>query len=202
MPVYDHRRYPQIILASGSPRRRELLSRFGFPFIIDVSDADEVNTGTPEELVESNAAAKALAVARRHGDALVIASDTLVSLDGEPLGKPADEEDAALMLGKLSGKAHQVFTGVCLIDCATGKQASFVDRSDIRFREMSESEITDYIRTGEPMDKAGAYAIQGLGGKFVESYTGSFENIMGLPVQALEKALKAFADTLYSPAEE
>ena len=116
----------------------------------------------------------------------------LVSLDGRPLGKPADENEAHAMLRALSGRAHEVFTGVCLRDAATGREMVEDVMTAVRFRELTDKEIWDYIHTGEPMDKAGAYGIQGGAGAFVEGLDGSFENVMGFPVDAVERMLRAF----------
>ena len=128
----------------------------------------------------------------RQARGVVIASDTLVSLDGRPLGKPADESEAHAMLRALSGRAHEVFTGVCLRDAATGREMVEEVKTAVRFRELTDEEIWDYIRTGEPMDKAGAYGIQGGAGAFVEGLDGSFENVMGFPVDDVERMLRAF----------
>ncbi len=180
-----------IILASQSPRRRELLERMGIrDFRVLVSDADEtVREGlSPTELVETLSRRKALAVQEQAGrDALIIAADTVVSLDGTVLGKPADELDAFRMLTTLSGCRHQVYSGLTVL---RGEESVTVHEvTDVTVRELSSREIEDYIRTGEPMDKAGAYGIQGYGSLFVEGIVGDYYNVMGLPVCRLGRIL-------------
>jgi septum formation protein len=183
----------QVILASQSPRRRELLERMGLPFQIIVPDIDEAMDRPlpPHELVETISAEKAKAVACQVGpDAIVIAADTVVALDGQLLGKPADRADAARMLSALSGRQHQVYTGFTVL---RGEQR--ITRSEetlVTFRPLTPAEIEQYIATGEPMDKAGAYGIQGVGALLVEGVQGDYFNVMGLPVCALGKVLKEF----------
>ena len=181
-----------LILASASPRRRELLGRMGYTFEICAPDVDEHVEGHARDIVKTLAVRKARAAASHYAQGVIIASDTLVSLDGKPLGKPADENDAHAMLRALSGRAHEVFTGVCLHDAATGREMVEVVETKVRFRVLSDEEIWDYIHTGEPMDKAGAYGIQGGAGAFVEGLDGSFENVMGFPVDDVERMLRAF----------
>ena len=183
----------KVILASKSPRRRELLSRLGekmgFEFEIIVSEVDEsVEEGiSPEEAVRILAERKGRAVAESVGsDSLVISSDTLVELGGVPLGKPCDEAEAVSMLTSLSGKAHNVHTGVAVH--YQGKLYSGVASTAVYFREMSQDEIIDYVKSGDPMDKAGAYGIQSGGGKFVEKIEGDYDTVVGLSV-ALTKRL-------------
>lgn len=171
-----------IILASQSPRRRELLERMGIrDFRVLVSDADEKvrEDLSPAELVETLSRRKALAVQEQAGrDALIIAADTVVSLDGTVLGKPADELDAFRMLTTLSGCRHQVYSGLTVL---RGEESVTVHEvTDVTVRELSSREIEDYIRTGEPMDKAGAYGIQGIGSVLVEKIDGDFFTVMGL----------------------
>lgn len=182
----------KLVLASGSPRRRELLSKMGYCFEICTPDVDEHVTGHASDIVRTLAIRKAHAAAQRYTDAVIIASDTLVSLHGEPLGKPEDEDDARRMLRALSGTQHDIYTGLCVLDVASGREEVTVERGGVQFKTLSDSQIDAYIATGEPMDKAGAYAIQGKGGAFVESYVGSFESIMGLPVEQLAEMLKHF----------
>ena len=181
-----------LILASGSPRRRELLSRMGYTFEICAPDVDEHVAGHARDIVAVLARRKAEAAAARFDRGLVIASDTLVSLDGAPLGKPADAREAREMLTALSGREHEVFTGVCLIEARTARRAERVARTGVRFREIRPDEIEAYIATGEPMDKAGAYAIQGGAGAFVDGLDGSFENVMGFPVDDVREMLAEF----------
>lgn len=182
----------EMILASASPRRKELLSSMGIAFSVIVADAQEATEGSPDRLVMENAALKATAVAALHPDRMVLGSDTVVCVDGQVLGKPKDEEDAFRMLRALSGREHQVYTGVCLIK--NGKKDVRCDQTDVFFTSLSDEEIRDYIRTGEPMDKAGAYAIQGIAGMFVEKICGSFSNVIGLPTSLVRQMLKDAAE--------
>lgn len=182
----------RLILASGSPRRRELLSLMGYAFEIIVPDVDENVSGHARDIVGILSQRKAHAVADSLEDGIVIASDTLVSLDGIPLGKPEDEADAHRMLASLSGRTHEVFTGVTVIDSASGKNLTQVVRTGVSFRELESNEIDEYIHSGEPMDKAGAYAIQGGASKFVDGLDGSFENVVGFPVVEIQQMLNQF----------
>lgn len=182
----------RLILASGSPRRRELLAKMGFHFEIYTPDVDEHVPGHASEIVRTLALRKGRAAAENYTEGVIIASDTLVSLDGAPLGKPEDADDAHRMLRALSGREHEVYSGVCLIDAATGREEVQVDRTVVWFREVTDAEIDAYIATGEPMDKAGAYAIQGLAGKFVERFDGSYENVVGFPVDVVREMLSRF----------
>ncbi len=182
----------QLILASASPRRRELLGLFHIPFLIRVADIDE--TMAPEKAPFDEVARvsreKALAVTREPED-IVIAADTIVVCQGRVLGKPRDAREAAEMLRLLSGRDHQVMTG-CTI--ARGeKTLTFTEVTDLHFRELSEKEIAGYVASGEPMDKAGAYGIQGGAALFCEKMVGDYYNVMGLPVCRLWQELSAFA---------
>ena len=173
----------KVILASKSPRRRELLARIIQDFEIIVADTDEtLGEGvSPFDGVRILAERKGAAVLPKvTEDSIIISSDTLVELDGVPLGKPTDREDARRMLRSLSGRRHNVHTGVAVH--YMGRCYSETETSGVIFREMTDGEILEYIATGEPMDKAGAYGIQGIGGKFVTQYDGNFDTIMGLPV--------------------
>lgn len=181
----------KIVLASKSPRRRELLSRLVEKFEIKVADADEsLPEGMhPREGVELLAVRKGAAVLPTEDrDTMIISSDTLVELGGKPLGKPKDREDAMQMLKRLSGNTHNVHTGVAVH--YRGRVFSGVHTSRVTFREMTEGEIDGYIATGEPMDKAGAYGIQGIGGKFVLGFDGEFESIMGLSLTLTERLMR------------
>ncbi len=182
----------KIVLASASPRRRELLTTAGIEFEVLVSDADEtIPEGTlPVDAAMLTAEKKALAVAEKCSDAVVIGADTIVVLDGKILGKPTDEEDARAMLRFLSGREHEVVTGVCLTDGEIIKK--FAQVSKVRFYELTDEEITAYVATKEPMDKAGAYGIQGKGCVLVEGIEGDYFNIVGLPVAATVRALAEF----------
>ena len=172
----------EIILASASPRRRELLSKLYSDFDIITADVDETlpDGVLPREGVELLAVRKGAVVAAGHPTAVVISSDTLVEIDNLPLGKPTSREDAYRMLSMLSGKHHNVHTGVAVH--YDGVVKSGVATARVKFYELGDEEIWAYIDTNEPMDKAGSYAIQGIGGKFVEGYDGDFDTIMGLSV--------------------
>lgn len=183
---------PRLVLASGSPRRHELLAKMGYTFDICTPDVDENVSGHARDIVATLSERKAEAAASHYESGIIIASDTLVSLDGIPLGKPENEADAYRMLKALSGRTHEVFTGVCIRDAASGRSETRVDRTGVIFREVSDEEIHAYIATKEPMDKAGAYAIQGGAGAFVEGLDGSFENVMGFPVDVVREMLSHF----------
>ena len=181
-----------LILASGSPRRRELLSLYTTDFTVCVSDFDEsaVTAPTPAQLVEQLAIGKCLAVAKPHPDAVVIGCDTVVDVDGAVFGKPHDAEDAKRMLRALSGKTHQVHTGVCI---AKGDRAEhFVDSCKVTFFQLGEEEIAFYAATPEPYDKAGAYAIQGRAALWLDRIEGDYYTIMGLPVSRTVQTLAHF----------
>lgn len=180
----------KVILASGSPRRRELIREMGIEFEIDVPDVDETVEGAPGEMVKVLAERKARAVAEKRHEGLIVAADTLVALDGRALGKPADDTEAKAMLRALSGRTHDIVTGVCVMDAASGKYMVEADRTGVCFRVISEEEIEAYVATGEPRDKAGAYAIQGGAGVFVARYEGSWTNGVGLPMELLDKMLR------------
>ena len=179
----------RIVLASGSPRRRELLGKLYDNFEVITSEVDETLGAdvTPVHGVEILAVRKGRAVADSlDGECVVVSSDTLVEIDGEPLGKPVSREDAYRMLSRLSGNYHNVHTGIAVHH--SGEVISGVASARVKFKPISDEEIYAYIDGGEPMDKAGAYAIQGEGGKFIEGYDGDFDTIMGLSV-SLTKTL-------------
>ena len=178
-----------VVLASGSPRRRELLARLLPLFEVVVSDVDEDALTLPDPIAtaERLAEAKARAVSLLRLEALVIGADTVVALDGEQFAKPSDADDARRMLRALSGRTHTVATGVSLVS-AEGVR-TFHDRTLVTFRELDDGEIAAYVLTGEPMDKAGAYAIQGGAAAFVRRREGSETNVIGLPLERLERAL-------------
>ncbi|HIS30731.1 MAG TPA: septum formation inhibitor Maf [Candidatus Limivivens intestinipullorum] len=186
----------KIILASGSPRRKELLIQAGIPFEVLVSDADEKTTETdPAKTVMELALRKARAAARQLAkDAVILGADTVVALDGSILGKPTGEEDAARMLRTLSGKSHQVYTGVALVRKKGQQQTEkvFFEKTDVEMYAISEEEIAAYIATGEPMDKAGAYGIQGKAAIFVRGIRGDYNTVVGLPAARVYQELKAF----------
>ena len=179
-----------IILASGSPRRREILTDMGVAFEICAADVDEAcNLGARAAVAELSRR-KALAVSAAKPGRIVLAADTLVAVDDVPMGKPRDTEDALAMLRKLSGRWHQVHTGVCVVDTAGGLHAG-VDTTDVRFDVVSDEELRAYIATGEPMDKAGAYAIQGAAGQWIPEIRGSRTGVIGLPVDLTRRLLAA-----------
>ena len=182
----------KIILASASPRRKELLETAGAEFEIIVADVDEtVPEGTKsEDAAVMTAEKKALAVAENHKDSIVIGADTIVVADGRILGKPADKADACRMLSVLSGVEHKVITGVCL--ACEDKKITFAQVSKVKFYDLTDEEINAYVETGEPMDKAGAYGIQGKGCVLVEKIEGDYFNIVGLPVARVMKELRGF----------
>lgn len=179
-----------IILASASPRRRELLERAGLEFQITHSPAQEIHDASiaPEKLCEMNAALKAEAIAAIRPDSVVIGADTLVFIDGEPLGKPADLDEARAMLRRLAGRVHAVCTGVCVI-FPGGRRELFHDTTEVTFRPLDEAAIEDYLTVANPLDKAGAYGIQEYGERIIAGISGSFENVMGLPVEMVMRAL-------------
>lgn len=189
--------YP-VILASASPRRRELFAELVPEFSIVVADVDEeaLTSADPWRTAEDLAQAKASAVSARHPEAVVIGGDTVVAVQQDglwvQLAKPRDEEDAVRMLRTLSGREHVVVTGVSLV-WPTGGQ-TFSETTRVRFRDLSEEEIRRYVRTGEPMDKAGGYAIQGGAANFVIACDGSRSNVIGLPMEALERELAHCSD--------
>ncbi len=186
----------RIILASASPRRRELLAGLGLPFEVIVAGIDE--QPWPGEMPASyalrNASEKSREVSQRLAgdvDAIIIAADTIVVVDDHILEKPADTAHAAAMLRRLSGRWHEVMTGLCVWHRTNGgfyEQAEAV-RTGVRFRDVTEAEIAAYVATGEPMDKAGAYAIQGGAGAFVAETRGSYSNVVGLPLECLRRLL-------------
>ena len=186
---------PRIILASQSPRRRQLLGQIGIEhFDILVPEADESYDPAlpPDEIVCSICrkkadAARALA---RDGDAVIIAADTMVFLDGLRLGKPRSQEEAFSMLSALSGRTHHVCTGVTV--CQGGRMETRPETTDVIFRPLTEAEIRAYIRTGDPMDKAGAYGVQGMAALFVSGIRGDYFNVMGLPLHLLGRMLAGF----------
>lgn len=182
----------QLILASSSPRRKELLGLFGIPFTVRAADIDETMNpaGNPFDEVARLSREKALAVPRGEDD-VVIAADTIVVCNGRVLGKPKSEAQAAEMLTMLSGQAHQVMTGCTLL--RGNRQQTFTEVTDLHFRPLSQGEIRRYVATGEPMDKAGAYGIQGGAALFCTRMEGDYYNVMGLPVCRLWQSLREIA---------
>ena len=185
----------QLILASQSPRRKELLGLCHIPFTVRVADIDEAMDPTAPAFDEVARVSrqKALAIPRQTGD-VIIAADTIVVCAGQVLGKPRDAADACRMLRLLSGRDHQVMTGVTVL--RGGETVTFTEVTDLHFRELSEKEIARYVATGEPMDKAGSYGIQGGAALFCTGMNGDYYNVMGLPVCALGEVLKRTAPQL------
>ena len=184
----------RLILASASPRRRELLRQAGFEFDIQASKvAEEIQPGErPEEFARRAARDKALQIAASSPrGSITLGADTVVVIDGETLGKPCDREDATRMLRLLSGRTHQVHTGICLVRAPAEIEALEHETTLVTFRELDEEEIRYYVESGEPLDKAGAYAIQGLASKFVTRISGCYSNVVGLPVARLYEILKS-----------
>jgi septum formation protein len=179
-----------VILASSSPRRRELLEQSGMIFEVMHSQAEEIHDPSmlPDVLCEWNAMLKAAAVAMLRPDATVIGADTLVFIDGIPLGKPLDLEEAAAMLRRLSGRVHQVCTGVCVI-YPGGEKRVFHDLTEVTFQPLDDAVIKEYFARVNPLDKAGAYGIQEFGEMIISGIRGNFDNVMGLPVSKLIEAL-------------
>lgn len=178
---------PDLILASGSPRRRELLAGLGLRFAVRPVDLDEspLPGEEPAATVLRLAAAKAAAVA--HPGELVLGADTVVVLDGLLLGKPRDPEDAARMLAAIAGREHTVLTGVALSEPGRDRQTAALETSRVRMAALTAEEVAWYVATGEPLDKAGAYAVQGLGALFVEEVFGNYTNVVGLPLPAVRR---------------
>jgi len=186
-----------VVLASGSPRRRDLLTQIGLAFSVQISQADEtIPEGmSPHLAVQTLSLLKAADVAKQvEKNAVVIAADTIVVLDGEILTKPKDEEDAARMLARLSGREHSVLTGMTVLRRRDGKSVSVTEETKVHFRALSEKEILSYVNSNEPLDKAGAYGIQGLGGLFVEKIEGDYYNVVGLPLCLLGNVLQTEFD--------
>ena len=189
----------QLILASQSPRRSEILKKAGYqfvPFPVHVSEIPDKNLNQNEQILDI-AGRKATAVCseiRDKGlvfrDAVVLTADTMVCLGEAVFGKPESEVQARAFLRALSGKSHQVKTALCLIDLANLEKTTHIETTHVFFRHLTDDEISAYIATNEPLDKAGAYAIQGLGGRFVERFEGDFNNVVGLPLHALENIFK------------
>lgn len=189
---------PPLILASASPRRAALLKQLVGEFQVVASDTREVHDEqlTAWEMAQVNAYRKARGVARRHPDALVLAADTLVYLDRENklYGKPATLEDACKMLSELQGRTHAVITGICLLHLRGHRQRVFTERTDVKFHPLSPDQIRAYLALVNPLDKAGAYAIQEHGELLVAEISGSYSNVVGLPVERLREELRAWQE--------
>ncbi len=184
-----------LILASSSPRRKELLELLGIPFQVKVSNVEETYQDglQPEEIVMELARIKSSAIAETTKKSIVIGADTIVVSDGKVLGKPRDKEEAISMLEQLSGKVHQVYTGVALIK---GDNIHlFYEKTDVEFWPLEEKQIEQYVLTGEPFDKAGSYGIQGYGSLLVKRIEGDYFTVVGLPVSRLDRELKNILHT-------
>ncbi len=184
----------RIILASTSPRRKALLEQIGLKFTVDarVQEDTEPLSKEPHRLAIASALRKAKSVASEYPDAIIIAADTFGVIDGHIFGKPHSEREACALLAELSGEVHTVITGFVVIDTLTGNTISRSVETTVYLKQLTKSEIEVYVRTGEPLDKAGAYAIQGLGAVLVEKIEGDYFNVVGLPLCALSEVLKEF----------
>lgn len=191
---------PRLVLASASPRRRELLSRICADFRVEPSDIDELLDTAEPGAIAALALAKARAVAARGVRGLVLGADTVVVLDGIPLGKPSSGDEAREMLRRLRGREHVVITGVALLDTLTGREASTAVLTRVVMAAYDEAAIDAYVATGEPLDKAGAYAVQGLGARLVAKVDGCYTNVVGLPVTTTRNLLTAFGVRLRDAA--
>ncbi len=180
----------EFVLASSSPRRLAILKQIGIEPEVIVSAAVEIKTGAPEEVVKTNALAKGQAVAASAQHKIIIASDTVVVIEGEIQGKPKDEGEALSMLMSLVGKSHWVYSSVAIINSDTGDYLVDVDKTEVCFGKTTQEDLKQYIRTGEPMDKAGAYGIQEKGALLVEKICGDYYTVMGLPLYKLKKLLE------------
>lgn len=190
-----------LILASASPRRRELLTQIGVSFVVEVSDVEEVIDAAllPHALVASLALQKAQAVAKNHTEGIVLGADTIVVADGNILGKPQDAAQAKAMLQSLSGRWHQVMTAVALVDARDDQKVwTSVESTNVKFRNLTQEDIAAYVATGESMDKAGAYGIQGYGALLVERIEGCYNNVVGLPLQQVARGLNQWGINLYA----
>ncbi len=184
----------KIILASGSPRRKKILEQIGLKFSVEKSNYEEkrIADSPPSQIVEFLSLEKANLLAVKYEDAIIIGADTLVVLNGEILGKPKSEEDAGEMLRKLRNKTHTVVTGFTVLDTKSGRSVTKHVETKVKFKDLSEMEISAYVETGEPMDKAGGYGIQDKGGLFIEEMDGDYFNIVGLPLFAVSETLREF----------
>lgn len=184
----------KIILASSSPRRKELLKKLGIPFEVVTSQFEELMDSTIDShsLAKKLSFGKAQAVASYYKNSIIIAADTFIVCNGELMGKAHTEAEARKMLNKLSGQAHLVVTSFTVIDTQNNKIVTKSEESKVYIKKLRKREIEEYIKSKEPLEKAGAYAIQGLGGKLIEKYKGDYNNIVGLPIKSLAKVLKDF----------
>lgn len=193
-----NKRKPQwtrLVLASASPRRRELLKMLGLDFIVHPSEAETVLQDLPHDpvaRVRLLAQQKAIQVAEAYSDALILGADTVVAIPDRILEKPSGPKDAAEMLRRLSGEWHQVYSGICLFDTVTGREIVDSVKTDVHFLPLSDNQIQSYVKTGEPLDKAGAYGIQGQAAVFIDEIHGCYFNVVGLPLARLAQILRGF----------
>lgn len=182
---------PPLVLASQSPRRRELLGILGIPFEVFPADIAEIPgpDESPEQFVVRAAGEKGIEVAARVSNSVVLSADTVVTIDGLILGKPKDEAHAIRMLRQLSGRQHAVYTAVCVIDQIHGEKHEALEKTEVWFNSMTESQIMDYLRREDVLDKAGAYAIQGFAGAYISKIEGNYGNVMGLPLPVVHDLL-------------
>jgi septum formation protein len=183
-----------LVLASSSPRRRSLLLKHGYTFAVYTADVEEVQEAsmTPTEIVEWNARLKTLPVADAYPDCVVVGADTIVALGPKIFGKPASLEEAVLMLEQLNGRQHTVYSGVCLVHKSATRERVFVERTVVRFFDLTPEQRLAYLKRIHPLDKAGAYAAQDDRGELIAGYEGSFSNVIGLPMESLASLLAAF----------
>lgn len=188
--IFDQR---PLVLASKSPRRRALFELIGLTFLVDPADVDEdVPDGLPPvQVAEKIAQEKATATAKRHASAIVVGADTIVVLDEQVLGKPANADDAERMLRSLSGRTHDVYTGFAILGMPENRLVTAVECTKVHFRTLGEAEIREYVATGHPLDKAGAYGIQDQSAVFVDRIEGCFYNVMGFPLARFYQVCKA-----------
>ena len=185
----------RIFLASASPRRRQLLAEHGYEFTVAPADVVEIAPAhlTPREVALWNARIKAEAIAREHPDEIVLGVDTLVAFGGRIFGKPRDMDDAFAMVSELNGRAHEVFSGVCIKRAASGEERTFAEVTRVHFHKLTPAKLRAYLARIHPLDKAGAYAAQDDRGEIIARVEGSFTNVIGLPMEALAEHLRAFA---------
>ncbi len=186
---------PRILLASTSPTRKALCEKLGLKleFVSPYGAREEINAGpSVEKLVVENALSKAKATAAKTSEGIVIGLDTVVHFGGKAIGKPKDPDDAKKILSRFSGKQHEIVTGIAAVEAASGKTVTGVEKTRVKFRHLSEKQVDDYVATGEPFGKAGAYAIQEKGRELVERVEGSEANVAGLPVEKITEVLKEF----------
>ena len=186
----------RIILASTSPRRRDILALLGIPFEVRQPDFRETTREdlTPEAEALELALGKARSVASSEPDALVVGGDTLIALGHEKIGKPGDSDDAAFILRRLSGRTHRILTGMAIVNRATGREFTHLERVEVRMRHSTDAEIADYVARGESMDKAGAYSIQGEGHRLIEGFRGDYLAAVGLPLRPIARYLRSLGE--------